>query len=180
MLQSPAARRYAKALLDLATVQQAEEIIGTELSQIVQALTAPDIARVMALPTLPGTTRKNNVEDLVSSLQLHPHLSNYHRVLADNDRLTTLTDIYNAYQRLLEQATGKVRAYIRSAVPLSDEELTTIVEAFGRLTQRTVLPTVEVDPQLLGGVVVEIEGRVYDASLQAQLRRMGEALVQQL
>jgi F0F1-type ATP synthase delta subunit len=42
-----------------------------------------------------------------------------------------------------------------------------------------VIPTVEVDPALLGGVVVTIAGQVYDASLKSQLRRMGEALAQQ-
>jgi F-type H+-transporting ATPase subunit delta len=43
----------------------------------------------------------------------------------------------------------------------------------------TVIPTIELDPALLGGVMVEIEGRVYDASLKTQLQRLGETLARQ-
>ena len=180
MPQTPAARRYAKALLDLAQAEKAQDIIANELSQIVTAIADPAIEKVMLLPTLPLTARKEIVEQLISSAKPNPTLSSFLRVLADNDRLSMLKDVYESYQVQLEQASGKVRAQIRSAKDLSNKELKSIVDAFTRLTKKTVLPTVTVDSTLLGGVVVEIEGKVYDASLLAQLRRMGEALAQQI
>ncbi|MBM4255613.1 MAG: ATP synthase F1 subunit delta [Deltaproteobacteria bacterium] len=180
MPQTPAARRYAKALLDLAQAQKAEEVIANELSQIVTAIADPAIEKVMLLPTLPLTARKEIVEQLITSAKPNPTLSSFLRVLADNDRLSMLKDVYDSYQALLEQASGKVRAQIRTAAALSNKELKSIVDAFSRLTKKTVLPTVTVDPTLLGGVVVEIQGRVWDASLLAQLRRMGDALAQQI
>lgn len=180
MPQPPAARRYAKALLDLAQAQKAEEAIGNELLQIVSAIADPEIEKVFLLPTLPLKARKDIIEQIVASAKLHPILSSFLRVLADNARLTMLKDVLGAYQALLEAASGKVRAQVRTAATLSAKELRSLVDAFSRLTKKTVLPTVTVDPTLLGGVVVEIEGRVYDASLQAQLRRMGDALAQQI
>jgi len=180
MPQTPAARRYARALLDLAQAQKVEELIANELSQIVTAITDPAIEKVMLLPTLPPNARKDIVEQLITSAKPNPTLSNFLRVLADNDRLSLLKDVYEAYQARLEHASGKVRAQIRTAAALSNKELKSIVEAFSRLTKKTVLPTVTVDPTLLGGVVVEIQGRVYDASVQAQLLRMGGALAQQI
>jgi len=175
-----AARRYAKALLSLAKDQGAEEVVGTELSQVVNVLAEPALARILALPTLPLKTRRDIVEQLAATLSLQPLLGNFLRVLAENDRLSGIADIENAYRLLLERAMGRVRAKVRSAAPLSGEELDALVHAFGRLTGMTVMPTVAVDPELLGGIVVEIEGRVYDASLKTQLRRLGEALAQQL
>jgi F-type H+-transporting ATPase subunit delta len=172
--------RYAKALLGLAKEQGAEETIGTELSQVVSILSDPMLAKTLALPTLSLRTRRAIVDPLVNTLSPQPLLGNFLRVLAENDRLKDLPDIERSYQRLVEQMLGRVRAKIRSAAPLSDEELQKLVEAFSRLTQKTVIPSVEVDPELLGGVVVEIEGQVYDASLRTQLRKMGEALAQQL
>ncbi len=180
MPQTPAARRYAKALLDLAQTQKAEETISDELSQIVTAIADPAIEHVLLLPTLPLKARKDIVEQIVASAKPHPTLSSFLRVLADNDRLTILKDVYSAYQAQLEAASGKVRAQVRTAAALSNKELKSLVDALSRLTKKTVLPTVTVDPTLLGGVVVEIEGRVYDASLQAQLRRMGDALTEQI
>jgi len=180
MPQTPAARRYAKALLDLAQAQKAEETIGNELSQIVSVIADPEIEKVLLLPTLPLKARMEVIEQVVASAKLHPTLSSFLRVLADNDRLPILKDVHDAYQALLEAASGKVRAQIRTAVELSTQELGSLVEAFSRLTKKAVLPTVTVDPTLLSGVVVEVEGQVYDASLQAQLRRMGNALAQQI
>jgi F-type H+-transporting ATPase subunit delta len=107
-------------------------------------------------------------------------LSNFLRVLAGNDRLDAVADIESAYQRLLERVMGRVRAKVRSAAPLSEEELNALVAVFSRLTRMTVIPTIELDPELLGGVVVEIEGQVYDASLRTQLQRLGKTLAQQL
>jgi F-type H+-transporting ATPase subunit delta len=180
MPQTPAARRYAKALLDLARAQKAEEAIGNELSQIVTAIADPAIEKVLLLPTLPLKARKEIIEQVVTAAKVHPTLSSFLRVLADNDRLTALKDIHDTYQALLEAASGKIRAQIRTAAPLSAKELRSLVDAFSRRTHKTVLPTVTVDPTLLSGVVVEIEGQVYDASLLAQLRRMGDALAQQI
>ena len=124
--------------------------------------------------------RKEIVDQLVKALSPQPLLGNFLRVLAENDRLKDFSLIEKSYQRLLEQSLGRVRANIRVAAPLSEDELKALVEAFSMLTQKTVLPTITVDPALLGGVVVEIEGRVYDASLKTQLQRLGESLVQHL
>src|SRR5262245_6774247 len=179
MPQTPAARRYAKALLDLAKGQKAEEQVGQELSQIASALSDPAISQVMTSQTLSAKARKDIVDQLVASLSPHPLIGNFLRVLAENDRLSMLPDVGDAYQNLLEEALGRTRAHIQSAAALSKKELQSIVDAFSRLTNKTVVPTVEVGPSLRGGVVVTIEGRVYDASLKSQLRRMGEALVQQ-
>jgi len=180
MLPTPAARRYAKALLELAQEQKVEETIGGQLSQIAIALADPAVARVMRLPTLPLKLRKDVVEQLVHTLSLSPLLSDFLRVLAENDRLNILGEIHSAYQSLLERAMGKIRVRMRSAVPLSDEELRSLVAVFSRLTKKTVIPTVEIEPDLLGGVVAEVEGRVYDASIKTQIRRMSEALAQQI
>src|SRR5262245_34799974 len=172
--------RYAKALLGLAKEQGAEETIGTELSQVVTILSDPTLAKTLTLPTLSPKTRRAIVDQLINTLSPQSLLGNFLRVLAENDRLKDLPDIEHSYQRLVEQMLGRVGDKIRSAAPLSDEELQKLVEAFSRLTQKTVMPSVEVDPELLGGVVVEIEGQVYDASLRTQLQKMGEALAQQL
>src|SRR5262249_47056059 len=124
--------------------------------------------------------RRDVVEQLANTLSLLPLLSDFLRVLAENDRLNMLGEIHSAYRSLLEQAMGKIRVRLRSAAPLSDEELRSLVDAFSRITKKTVIPTVEIEPDLLGGVVAEVEGRVYDASIKTQIRRMSEALAQQI
>lgn len=172
--------RYAKALLGLAQEQQLAETIGAELAQTAEVLADPTLAKTLSLPNLSPKTRKEVVDQLVKALLPQPLLGNFLRVLAENDRLKDFSLIEKSYQRLLEQSLGRVRANIRVAAPLSEDELKALVDVFSMLTQKTVLPTVTVDTALLGGAVVEIEGRVYDASLKTQLQRLGESLVQHL
>jgi F-type H+-transporting ATPase subunit delta len=167
-------------LLELARAQGQQETVGGELARVAEVLSDPSLAQMLALPNLPPKTRMEVAEQLGTSLALQPLTSNFLRVLAENDRLDVVADIANAYQRLLERALGRVRAKIRSAAPLSEEELRALVDALGRLTNRTVVPTIEVDPDLLGGVMVEIEGQVYDASLKTQLQQLGATLARQM
>ncbi|MBI3795696.1 MAG: ATP synthase F1 subunit delta [Deltaproteobacteria bacterium] len=180
MAGTPAARRYAKALLELAREQGLQETVGTELARVAEVLADPSLRQMLALPNLPLKTRKDVVEQLGTALSLPPLTSNFLRVLAENGRLAIVTDIEKAYQHLLERALGRVRAKVRAAAPLSEEELNAVVDTFSRLTKMTVIPTLELDPELLGGVTVEIEGRVYDASLKTQLQRLGETLARQM
>src|SRR4051794_21271082 len=121
MPQTRAARRYAKALFDLAQAEKAADAIGNELSQIVSAVADPAIEKVLLLPTLPLKARRDMVEQIVASAKPKPTLGSFLRVLADNDRLTMLKDVHDAYQALLERASGKVRAHIRTAVALSNK-----------------------------------------------------------
>jgi F-type H+-transporting ATPase subunit delta len=172
--------RYAKALLGLAQEQQLAETIGVELARTAEVLADPALAKTLSLPNLSPRTRKEVVDQLVKALAPQPLLGNFLRVVAENDRLKDFPLIEKSYQRLLEHSLGRVRAKIQVAAPLSEDELKAVVDAFSTLTQKTVIPTVTVDPALLGGAVVEIVGRVYDASLKTQLQRLGESLVQHL
>lgn len=174
-----AAKRYAKALFGLAEEQGIADEVSTELAQLARALADPALAEAFSLP-MPEKTRRDITDRIVAALSLHPLVNNFLSVLAENDRLNDFANIEQAYQDLLERAKGRIRARVRSARPLSPQEMNNLLDAFHHLTRKTVLPTVELDPDLLGGVVVEIEGRVYDASLKTQLQRLGEALTRQL
>jgi len=176
----PGITRYAKALLGLAQEQHIAESIGVELTRVAEVLADATLAKTLSLPNLSPKTRKSVVDLLVESLSPHILLGNFLRVLAENDRLKDFSVIERAYQNLLEQTLGRVRAKIHTAAQLPEEELQALVDAFSQLTQKTVVPSVTIDPDLLGGVVVEIQGKVYDASLKTQLQRIGQALAQQI
>ena len=175
-----AARRYAKALLSLAREAGQEEAIGAELSHIAGVLAEPSLARTLALPTLSPKTRSDIVESLIGAAAPQALVANFLRVLAANDRLNVMADIESSYHSLLEKLLGRVRVRVTSAAELSEDELQAIVDAFSHKTNKTVIPVVEHDPELLGGVTVEIEGQVYDASRKSQLQRIAQALAERL
>ena len=71
---------------------------------------------------------------------------------------------------------GVTRAKIRSAVPLSPELQEEVSRVFGEITGKRVIATVEVVPELIAGIIVEVEGRVYDGSLRTQLGKLHQQM----
>ncbi len=157
-----------------------EEALGEELRGIAASFTDPALVGLLTLSTLGAKVRREIIDKIASRLSLSPLMTDFLRLLAQKDRLRFLADIQDHYERLLDQAIGRSRARVRSAVSLSPAELADLVSVFSRLTGTTVVPSVEVDPELLAGVVVEIQGQVYDGSLKTQIVRMGEALRQSI
>jgi F-type H+-transporting ATPase subunit delta len=171
------AKRYARALFSLGTENGGGfEAIGRELANLADLFRAGRLAHVFGAAALDARTRSELADRLAREAGLSPLLANFVRVLADNGRLEALEAIEREYRRLSDRRLGQVRAKVRSARSLDAAELDAIAGAFERRTGRKVLPEVEVDAELLGGVVVEIQGRVYDGSSRRELERLRHTL----
>jgi F-type H+-transporting ATPase subunit delta len=166
------ARRYAKAIIAIAQEQQSLEPTGTELQLLGTLAADPEIASGLANPLLSATARRGLAGSIAASLKLGPTMRNFLCLLADHRRLDQLPGIAEQYRRQLDQMLGRVRATITSAVPLSPDELQAVIGAFERKAGRTVLAEHHVDPQLLGGLVVDIDGTIHDGSLRTQLQTL--------
>lgn len=171
---SAVARRYAKAVFALAQEQHQIEAVGQQLLAAMELLATPPLPEVIASPLLAAERRRAIVRTVSQQLALSPVMSTFLLLLADRRRLDQMASIADHYQRLEDRALGRVRLLIRSAVPLSENQRTRIADAFQRMLGRTVLARVEVEPALLGGVIAEAEGKVYDGSVRTQLERLGQ------
>lgn len=166
------ARRYAKAILDVAREKNTLEQTGDQLRVLSALASDPQIAAAFANPLLSTSARRELARTIAGTLSLGPMMSNFLSLLADHRRLDHLSGIAQQYEKLVDQQLGRVRATITSATALSPEDLQSLVGAFERKTGRSVLAETRVDAELLGGVVVDIEGTIYDGSLRTQLRTL--------
>ena len=173
---SAVARRYAKAVFALAKELQKIESVGAELGAAAHLLGAPALAEVISSPLL-STTRRNAILDAVrQQLSLSPTAANFLSVLGDHLRLAQMDAIVEQYQRLEDRALGRIRLLIRTAAPLADDRQAEIAAVFEGQLGKTVISRVETDPTLLGGIVVEAEGKVYDGSVRTQLERLSREI----
>jgi F-type H+-transporting ATPase subunit delta len=173
---SSPARRYAKALFSLAQEQGQIEAIGEQLFAAAAELSLPEVAELANSPRLSSERRQALIGAVAQQLALTPLLTNFLQVVAEKHRLRNLTAIASQFQKLEDQALGRLRMTIRSAKPLPEAERDEIAAAFGRQLQRTVIATTEVDPELLGGLVVDADGKVYDGSVRSQLERLAKQI----
>jgi len=173
---SMVARRYAKAVFALASDERTLEGTARQLEQLAALVQDPTIGPVLRSPLLAPSRRRALTQLLAKELALSDLLSRFLGVLSDQQRLGELAAVADHFQHLYDEALGRVRITVRTARPLEAAQQEQIVGAFARLTGKQVLPTVALEPELLGGVLVEIEGKVYDGSVRTQLQRLAKEL----
>ena len=110
-------------------------------------------------------------------LALHPHTVNFLRLLLDKDRFAALPGVVREYRALSDAEAGRVRATVTTASELSPAMREAVNSALTQTTGKKVLLESRVDPSLLGGLVAQVGGRVYDASLRTRLERLQLTLV---
>lgn len=175
-MSARAARRYAKALFLIAREREALEDTGKALARLGAILRQPSVEVVVRNPLLDVAKRTRLAEALADEIQADDLLRRFLALLAEHRRLQLLPAIAAAYEGLLDRAMGRVRAEIVAARPLDERTKADLVAALEHRSGKTVLPEIRIDPELLAGVVVQMESRVFDGSLRTQLRRLAEAM----
>ena len=165
------ARRYARALFALAEKHGGLEQAATALGTTVDVLTGADVMRVLTGP-LARERKRDLLSRIVDAAGAPPLVRDFLLLVADHDRLRHLPAIRTVVDAMVDDKHGVTRATVKSAVPLSPEMVEQVTRVFGDITGRKVIAKVDVDPNLIAGLIVEVEGRVYDGSLRTELDKM--------
>jgi len=175
--QARIARVYTEALIAVADREQQVEEVGAELTAFVANVLAKD-PKVEAFFTSPAITRKVREPILKAATtgNVAPLVAQFLHVLNRNNRLDLLPAIAAAYRDLLDKRAGRVRVLVRSAVALSADQQADIRKTLSETLHREPILDLRTDPDLLGGLVVQIGDKVYDTSVRSRL----EALRNQL
>jgi len=172
------AKRYARALLELATEEGNQVALAEALGQVATVLAAPSVASVVRNPAVGLDGRRTVVQSLADSLDIPSILANCLFLLAERHRLDIVDDLARAYLNLVDNVLGRSRVIVRSAVPLPEDHVQAILGVLRKhVPNRELIPVLEVDPDLLGGVVCEAEGIVYDGSVKTQVTRLARRMV---
>jgi F-type H+-transporting ATPase subunit delta len=162
------ARVYAEALMAAAGSQA--DAVGDDLDALVADVLEkhPNADRFLASGAINRKT-KATVLQAAFGEGVSEVLRNFLGVLNNKTRLGLLRAIAAAYRKLRDEAAGRVRVRVTSAVPLSDDQLSKLKSTLsGQLDGVPVLDT-RTDPDLLGGLVVQVGDRVYDSSVRTRL-----------
>ncbi|HET6576300.1 MAG TPA: ATP synthase F1 subunit delta [Fimbriiglobus sp.] len=165
------ARVYAEALMAAAGTQA--DAIGDDLDALVaDVLTEhPDAERFLASGAVNRKT-KAAVLQAAFGEGVSEVLRNFLGVLNQNNRLGLLRAIAAAYRKLHDEAAGRVRVRVASAVPLSDVQLGKLKKTLTNQLRAEPVLDARTDPDLLGGLVVQVGDRVYDSSVRTRLNSL--------
>src|SRR3989442_14228312 len=158
---SVAANRYAKALMDVLYPEKAEAGIQ-QLQDFLSLLNdQPDARRFLQNPTMTGDRRKRMLKEIFDALSLDRRVANFVGILADRDRLPILEEIFQAYQKLLDERLGILRARVTSAHSLDASEQRELAARLERVIGKQFLIEVAVDPSLIGRLVGQVGWNIY-------------------
>lgn len=113
---------------------------------------------------------------LAQGVQVDPKIGNLLRTVIDNGRLSALPEIASQYAALVNAGSGVSDAVVTSAFPIDDAQLGEVVAALEQRFGRKLNATVEVVPELIGGIRVVVGDEVLDTSVKARLEQMKAAL----
>jgi F-type H+-transporting ATPase subunit delta len=172
-------KRYARALLALARVDGTLQASADDLARAVATLEEPRLRPLLLSPAIDVGARRDTSRRVVEALRLSRPVGNLIRLLADRERLGILPDVARWYEEFVDAELGRARVTIRTAAPVSAVEKSELIELARRLTgRRDVVASTEIDPDILGGVVLDVAGTIYDGSLKAQLARLGREMAE--
>ena len=170
-----AARRYAVAAFELAKEHGDYDAWSAAFTEIAEFMADPEVRRVLENTRVSREPKQRLVEAALGDLPPLP--LNLARLLVQKNRTGLAPDIAAAYRELTEAERGVTRARATTAVPLSEAEVAALARRLQEQTGGEVILDVEVDPSLLGGLVVQIGDKLIDASTRAKLEAMRESLV---
>jgi F-type H+-transporting ATPase subunit delta len=176
MIEGSLSRRYSKALFELAREAGQEERIGEELQGFLFAYDDSPLRAVLSNPAFELDHRKNILLEVSKNLQLSAVTENFLVLLLKRDRLGFLPSIVASYRRLVNEAKGRVEAKVVAAAPLEPGVMETLRGTLRQLSGKEVVLREEGDPELIGGLVVELEGKIYDGSVRMQLERIKQRI----
>jgi F-type H+-transporting ATPase subunit delta len=166
---------YAEALYEAAVDADAAEQVASDLSAFAEAVeSSPELRSVLDNPEVDTRARKGIVATLTEDA--HPVVANFLQVLIDRHRIGDLEEIVEAFRDRVARAQHRLEVEAVTAVPLPDDLRERIVKRLKEKTGSTVDLTESVDPDIVGGLVLNVGGKVVDGSVRHRIDELREAL----
>jgi len=176
---------YANALYSASAQDSSIESSFQALSKITDLIDKdPKVKEYLTSPVLNKEDRATVISVVASNLKLDKTVTNFLTVLSDNNRLSNLKSIYEKFALLNDAHKGIVEGKVTSASPLDSKIIKRLQTAIAKSSLigegKTLKLSNSVNPEILGGLVVEVGDKTVDLSVQAKVARLNQTLKEAL
>ena len=169
--------RYARALADVTLEKGEDAAVQRDLETYREIFRqVPALLEALDSPAVQLDAKRRVLSALQQRYPVSQTASNFLLVLQEHHRIRYFAEVCDYYVKTVNERKGIVAGRVTSAVPLGNAELSALRESLSRATGSQVILSVHTDPDLLGGVVVQIGSTIYDGSIRTQLGEMRRRL----
>ena len=178
MLKGAVAGRYAEALYEIAVENKLIDQLEEELQAVVRVFEeTTQLKKILFHPRITAAQKKEVLAGLFEG-RISEVAINFLNMLVDRQREIYLTDIIDYFTDMANKGRNISDVKVTSAVELNGQEKKKLAAAMAKSTGKQVRLSYDVDPKLLGGVVVRVGDKVIDGSVIARLQTLREHLRQ--
>ena len=168
---SRAAIRYAKAIIEIATESNNTAAVNNDMKTIVSAVKEnEELKDFLSNPIVNGTVKMSALSEIFPSLQ--SETKGLFQLLLANKRFEILSAITVQFNKLFDLASGVEQAVVTTAVPLTAELEVLVKNKLKEFSSNTISITNVVDASIIGGFVLRIGDKQYNASVANKLQQL--------
>lgn len=170
-----AQRMYARALFEAARDAGRLEAVAAELGALAASIgEVPELASFLANPQVDPQGKAAVLDQLCAGAD--ELVRNFVRLVAEKGRASELREVHRELEALVDRAQNRLAVELTTAHELTDEEAAAIVRTIEAASGRTVEATRSVDPDLIGGIVLQVGSFRADGSVRGRLERLRREL----
>ena len=163
------ATTYGQAMYDLARDEGKSQQILAELSVLDQSLSAePQFLQLLSSPNIPKEERVQILDDSFRG-KIDPYVLNFLKVLTEKGYMRHFSGCCQYYRQQYNKDNGIVPVVAYTAVPLSDELRRKLTAKLSTVTGKTIELDCRIDPETLGGVRLDFDGKQVDGTVRRRL-----------
>lgn len=167
------ARRYAKALFELALAQKALDEVESDLNALCGlVVSSSELQKLLKNPIVARKDHAAVMAAILDKAGAHDTTKKFVRLLAMGRRVGAVQEIVDAYTALLRNYRGEVVATVITATPVAVKKIDKIEKQLGKALDRKVIVKVKEDEKILGGAIIRVGSRMLDASLLEKINRI--------
>ena len=172
------ARRYAKALVNLAENEKDLDNTGKHLNSITEVYKENlELRHVLSDTKVSSGIKLEILKDVLSKIKVSKLVDTFSRYLLAKRRIDFLPDIERAFNLLLQEKLGRIEANVTTASELPKDTVKKLVDAISSYSGKEIEVNVTIDPSIIGGIVTRIGSTVIDGSIQTYLNQIRQSII---
>ena len=178
MSQGVIARRYAKALINMAEESNDLENIGESFSNLAKVFKdSIELREVFSDTKIPSHVKQKLLKEVLIKIHAPELINRFSRFILFKRRIIILPDIERAFNYFLQEKLGRIEAKVTTPYELPKEDVGKLEKTISKYSGKKASVSINIDPTIIGGIVTRIGSVVIDGSVNTQLNQIRKTII---